>query len=218
MRTDQFKVKNVLTGNVYRCVMEDENTYFVLAPHKRKRGYRYTASEFENHFQILKDKISPTEKWHKSISKAIKKIRRSGLWTIHLDFFENLLLMTYEDHEDMCNHWSDKQYLYDTYYDKYPFAFDDNQKIKYDYISEFSQCQLKSMYFGHQNAAIKEYIKHHIATKTSCTQRAIANYDVTFEYNAEKGIAWYSEEYRNCGNGHYYLALDENTAIFYEND
>ena len=29
---------------------------------------------------------------------------------------------------------------------------------------------------------------------------------------------WYSEEYRNCGNGHYYLLLDATHAIFYEDD
>lgn len=30
--------------------------------------------------------------------------------------------------------------------------------------------------------------------------------------------AWYSEEYKDCGNGHYYLLFDENHAIFYEDD
>jgi hypothetical protein len=44
------------------------------------------------------------------------------------------------------------------------------------------------------------------------------NYDVSFEYNAEKGMAWYSEEYKNCGNGHYYLALNGTHAIFWEDD
>ena len=30
--------------------------------------------------------------------------------------------------------------------------------------------------------------------------------------------AWYSEEYKNCGNGHYYYAIDEKHAIFGEDD
>lgn len=29
---------------------------------------------------------------------------------------------------------------------------------------------------------------------------------------------WYSEEYRGCGNGHYYLLIDAKHAIFSEND
>jgi hypothetical protein len=43
-------------------------------------------------------------------------------------------------------------------------------------------------------------------------------YDVTFNYNPDEQKAWYSEEYRNCGNGHYYLALDNEHAIYYEKD
>jgi hypothetical protein len=35
--------------------------------------------------------------------------------------------------------------------------------------------------------------------------------------NGEK-YASYSEEYRNCGNGHYYLMFDATHAIFYEDD
>lgn len=36
----------------------------------------------------------------------------------------------------------------------------------------------------------------------------------------EDGIVrgWYSEEYRGCGNGHYYLLIDAKHAIFCEND
>lgn len=30
--------------------------------------------------------------------------------------------------------------------------------------------------------------------------------------------AWYSEEYKGCGNGHYYYAIDERHAIFGEDD
>jgi hypothetical protein len=43
-------------------------------------------------------------------------------------------------------------------------------------------------------------------------------YDVSFEYIPEKKKAWYSEEYKNTGNGHYYLALDSTHALFYEDD
>jgi hypothetical protein len=39
----------------------------------------------------------------------------------------------------------------------------------------------------------------------------VANHD------GEK-LAWYSEEYRGCLNGHYYLMFDATHAIFYEDD
>ena len=62
------------------------------------------------------------------------------------------------------------------------------------------------------------------------------SYDISFSYNAGQigkpmwkaypndaqgdGIrrAWYSEEYRGCGNGHYYLAINATHAIYYGKD
>jgi hypothetical protein len=53
------------------------------------------------------------------------------------------------------------------------------------------------------------------------TEHGRTSYDVSFEYKeTEEGykLGWYSEEYRNCGNGHYYLALDATHAVYYEKD
>ena len=45
---------------------------------------------------------------------------------------------------------------------------------------------------------------------------------VGIKYEEKDGISllrgWYSEEYKNCGNGHYYLLIDAKHAIFCEND
>jgi hypothetical protein len=57
--------------------------------------------------------------------------------------------------------------------------------------------------------------KTHVSGRTS--------YDVTFEYKPADETkdfprAWYSEEFKDCGNGHYYLALDATHAVYYERD
>ena len=57
-----------------------------------------------------------------------------------------------------------------------------------------------------------------IEGSSGATANAVAAMQDTFEYKADKNKAWYSEEYRGCGNGHYYIAIDENTALFIEND
>ena len=46
------------------------------------------------------------------------------------------------------------------------------------------------------------------------------HYDVSFRFEVGEKVrrAWYSEEYRNCGNGHYYLVIDHQRAIYYEKD
>ena len=45
-------------------------------------------------------------------------------------------------------------------------------------------------------------------------------YDNTLEIIGMNDIyrGYYSEEYRNCGNGHYYLLFDATHAIYYEDD
>ena len=45
-------------------------------------------------------------------------------------------------------------------------------------------------------------------------------YDNSIRLSTYKGqrVAHYSEEYKNCGNGHYYIALDAHHAIFCEDD
>lgn len=57
--------------------------------------------------------------------------------------------------------------------------------------------------------------------RNSETMRWYGSYDYSIEFHKdEQGEikAWYSAEYKGCGNGHYYLLLDTTHAIFYEDD
>ena len=68
------------------------------------------------------------------------------------------------------------------------------------------------------NAMHLEVIRQGLAEKTDISIHSRSQYDTTFEYKPEANKAWYSEEFRGCGNGHYYLALDSTNALFYEDD
>ena len=87
-----------------------------------------------------------------------------------------------------------------------------------------NKAKIKTMIFhkSRWDNAKTEHIRQNIAealkNKTSYQCRGSNGYDVSFEYDAEKNKAWYSEEYVGCGNGHYYLALDSTHAIYYEKD
>ena len=79
--------------------------------------------------------------------------------------------------------------------------------------------KIKKMYFG------KNYSEHYLGMIAEAMQKkeaystsAQASYDVKFEYKPEKNMAWYSEEYRGCGNGHYYVAISATHALFQEDD
>ena len=224
MRTiETFKVLRKYDNKECRATIEQDGSYFVFAPNKHIRGYRYTKNEFEDRYSIKIKTITDEEQWHKRLRKVIQKLEKTQNWLDLLPLFKNLLLMSYDDHEYIKKHYSNRPDLYQKFHTKYPFMFTTNKDgqicIIPEYSYDISDAILKTMYFGYANKRIKQEIKNAIQNNTTYhSGRIQVNYDVSYEYNAQTHKAWYNEEYRNCGNGHYYLALDENTAIFYEND
>lgn len=78
---------------------------------------------------------------------------------------------------------------------------------------------IKKMNFGkYSNDEKLSEIKKAMTNKKEIKMSGRTNYDISFSYSPLLNKAWYSEEFRNCGNGHYYLALDSTHALFYEDD
>ena len=244
----KFPAVHNLTGEKVRCMKEPperegaENTYFVYAKGMKRRGYRFSKEAFANNYTpAIPTAEEETEKWHKRIKRVLKEIDKTGLWkgSDMERIFRNLLSVSLADKREIERiYWQEAKYINGKrtlseekmrpFMEKYPFMFqiDKEDEITPDpdwsYIDSLSECKLKSAYFGGCNARYKEKIKDHITRKENLTLRAYTSYDVTFEmeFDREDGIprAWYSEEYRNCGNGHYYLAVSETCAIFCEDD
>ena len=225
---EKLKAKKKADGSIYRYAYEDEDTVFVYAPRAKRRGWRMNKKVFEDIFEPVREAITPTEKWHRRIRRVLEKLKNTGLWPELVPVYENCLKMTWEDLIEMRQEfWNRRQSPNPVYLSnfaaKYPFAYDKlsdlNTVLKWEYVQETANCRTKSMYFGRKNAQIKDDIKKALESKTDYSSGCIpVTYDVTFEYSAGKYKAWYSEEYRNTGNGHYYLAVDHNTAVFCEDD
>ena len=229
---------NLHDNKEYRFVIESDGSYFVLAPKRKTRGWRYSPTQFFNYYKIKETKTGLTEndKWKKRLKKAIALCKQNDLWHNLQEIWENLYnnVSLEEKRRIYEEYWACDRYdkekgeqnymaFISSVKAKYPFMIkaDDNGKehIITDYIWELSECTLKSMYFGKwDNTTIKDNIRRALAEKRKHSESITVSYDVSFEYNPELKKAWYSEEYRNCGNGHYYLALSENTAVFAEND
>jgi hypothetical protein len=108
--------------------------------------------------------------------------------------------------------------------------------LNYDGITEFLRdkgiehispdkfqclCQtncIKTVNWGRGNEWIKEGFQNALEEKRKFMRRWTVGYDNSIEYNPEGEMAWYSEEYRGFGNGHYYLLLDERHISFREDD
>ena len=208
------------TNTKIRCFKKDANTVFVYARGSRKYGrYMDTVSFLAKATPIVKTKADLENEWHSRCKKCEKRLEKSGLWPELRVIFHNLQKISYDDWVGMkrCDRNSEEA---KTYIKKYPFISSDGTSIVWDYMSEVSAANCKSMYFGKGlNDSYKKDIKNAILNKQAySTGRIQLNYDVSFQFKPEKMQAWYSEEYRNCGNGHYYLALDESAALFYEDD
>lgn len=223
---EKFMVLHKTSGEKRRCVIESSGNYFVFSKGCSKQGLRYTPEQFEQFYIALVQDPSKfeTEKWHDRLNKAIRKMEASCVWPDIARRYKKLLAMTWEEHEEISSagtygNEEDKKEVVKKYGVKYPFAFV-GDRILMDYFDTLSICKLKTIYFGKsKNAEIKASIKNAIEAKTSYKSLLVrGNYDVSFDYDPKTKRAVYSEEYKRSGNGHYYLALDANTAVFCEDD
>lgn len=180
------------TNEKHRAMLEENGTVFVFGKGKRRYGTRYKDEEFIKLFAC--EDIA--EAWERRVKNVIKKLEASGLWKEVKEGYETLLKLGYDKRHD----------------------------YRVPYLTwEAADACTKSMYFGYRNANVKERISECFRNMIDCEFRTDArydgtNYDVTFSYNAEKNQAVYAEEYRGCGNGHYYIAIDGSTALFCEDD
>lgn len=223
-----------------RCT-KTKGAIFVFIKGSQKLGYRWDENSFINTYVIIEPPDEGAE-WHKRLRTAISRLEKSGLWPDVKRAFENLDKVSYEDWVAMRNiesgryQWSENENEWQRkseeemdeerrpYFAKYPFCYkpDNNGHLQPEaiYLNEMSECRLKPMYFGKgSNKAIKEALRKAINDRTGfASGRIKVSYDVSVEYDPAKNAAWYSEEYLNAANGHYYLALDHMTALFCEDD
>lgn len=236
----QYRTK---AGDICRCMTEGK-AVFVYAKGKRRYGYRVAYDEFVSYFEPkIKSAEDETIVWHRALNNIRNHLLKSGLWPNVLQEVEMLLKMNYADFMllyeyrwcsgDFTKSWgtahvvsnksaAEKQALAQQVIQKYPFVRDTTNSCGLNtalFSEMYVRPKLKSMFFGALNKHYKEQIALALNEKrTYSTGRVRCNYDVSFEYNAERRMAWYSEEYKDCGNGHYYIALDGGTALFCEDD
>jgi len=240
------KVEEIISNNIFdvKIVYEDrtekrrlfqrDGNIYIFKKGSRKYGYslrddvRYIKDIIE-----IKSRTTESDRWLKGINKAISLLEHSGLWK---DMLNDLKIARDIGHNKL-------QQAYKTTDMKFKEDYKENQDeivkniklidsrlIDTDKTTgkEFYKTsilwymvrtpKIKKMYFGKYKEDLLNRIKQKMRKKEKCSERGQASYDVSFEYNPDTDRAWYSEEFRKCGNGHYYLALDDTYAMFYEDD
>ena len=161
--------------------------------------------------------IAPTDDFIKVknfLTNVVKYLSASGLWVNIKNDYEKILAQgdDYLKHVLELDFTEQRNYLYDTI------------QVHSFHVDSILYTARKGIVCINYHKKDKDYrrseIKQHITNCTHYKYKWEKGYDNSVEIAKHNDImcGWYSTEYRGCGNGHYYLALDERHAIFAETD
>lgn len=202
------------------------NRICYVIPRKRKMGYPVTSrSDFSNWVSIedYETSISIDKRarlFYKHCVDASKMLKKSGLWSNiknEIDYAISgglsLAMEIVKDSEDFYEniYMQRKAGCKYSWMDSYQI-FESLLKNNCWKTINFEKCD---------RITYTAYIKERLNKKEDYNTRWRKNYDNSIEIKMGQDDIYrgfYSEEYKNCGNGHYYLLFDEKHAIFYEND
>lgn len=219
------------TDGTKRAVRFAKSHGSLIAMLRRSRKYgQYVDKYYLRYFSSIEIKsktpVSEEEKWRKSWTQVRDRLAKSGLWQDWLKEIDDALEIGMDKIKQAYTAYWDGDLDQETERVKAvePRLIDINKDGKeYPrtnilwYMNK--PAKIKKMYFGkYDNERNLAQIAAGMERKTPVKVWGKASYDVSFEYNPELNKAWYSEEYRGCGNGHYYLAVDATHAVFYEDD
>lgn len=226
------------TRTKHRLFISGSETLGYYAKGARRYGYPFMQLAYDSKDvePVVKNLVTPAEKWEKDCRKVIQLLTESGLWPEIKDEFEMALRVGYDKllqckEADNCYDsnitWDEQQArktakIKEILPELIHIGDDGKEHYEVDFLWHWApphQIKIKAMNFGkYQNEYVLARIKAALEHKVESRESARASYDVSFSYNPELSKAWYSEEYKGCGNGHYYLALDATHALFYEDD
>lgn len=199
----------------------------------RTRGYTFRNMSSMGNAVLDIVPIDYRARWEHTINKVIRLLEQSGFWA---DVLKNAKIardVGYDKlHQAMkADELHDSTLSYEANHQKRAEAIKAIDE-RLTYMAEGKLCvnveilwhlahrelKVKKMYFGDANEAHLAEIKEGIKKGLPFSVIGYSSYDVSFEFKPEDKKAWYSEEFKGCGNGHYYLALDDTYALHYEDD
>lgn len=182
----------------------------------RKYGHYFDTTNVVSVEPLDKEK-DLLEKTRRFINKVIATLEKSGLWS---NFLHDFKIVAQLDDEKLLKFLNAE--------------WDESQKIMLELGLNHRQCGvdclkwtvekgIKSInYDAWCRTNIMPMFANAIVTKGRFNMRWRKGYDNSIEcrFDEKENVmrAWYSEEYKGCGNGHYYYAIDATHAIFGEDD
>lgn len=189
---------------------------------KRSKRYGYPL----NDYQLCSwESITPCKqtddltKIKNFMKKVVKYLNQSGMWSNIKEDYEIILAQGDDFLTDLINSsWTNKR---DKLHKLAVSLGRDSLSFHCDSIVDTARKGIKSVNYDRYTKEIyKPILKDAITNKKTSQYAWRKGYDNSIEVGMREDVfcGWYSEEYRGCGNGHYYLLLDDCHAYFYEND
>lgn len=195
---------------------------FVCEYKKRSRryGYHISDSELNLWWDVIPCKqTDDLVKIKNFMKKVVKYLNQSGMWSNIKEDYEIILAQGDDFLTDLINSsWTNKR---DKLHKLAVSLGRDSLSFHCDSIVDTARKGIKSVNYDKYSRDIYKPILKDAITNKKPTQYAWRKgYDNSIEVNMYEDIirGWYSEEYVGCGNGHYYLLLDECHAMFCEHD
>jgi len=229
--TGQRKVKvtydNGSTGTL-RIFKSQSGVLAYYGRRMRRRGYSFPPYGVVQVSAIAKTSRTKTkqQKWRDGWNKVLIKLKRSGLWEHIVEDAEKAFVIGYDKLQDAYTlYWqTPHDLLVSVFQEHYPELIAINEQgkpfVDTSILWTFANFpRVKKMRFSkYDNDARLQRIQQALDAKKEHHESGVYGYDISFEYNPNKNIAFYSEQFRGCGNGHYYLALNATHALFSEDD
>ena len=218
---------NLIGGGskIVRLWKTDDGRIAILGKGKKKWGHELSGYDHFDEWATLRlvehDEIDYYKRFVKRATDALKMLNESGLWKDIKQSIEHFFALTESEQRELVN-----DIMTDSYELFYHEVYKENGKYSwvhgYQVFESFVRktCWKSIAWHKWERERMSAEVADCIKNGKEFHRRWENGYDNSVEIanrNGEK-LAWYSEEYRGCGNGHYYLMFDATHAIFYEND
>ena len=218
---------NLLGGGskIVRLWKADDGRIAIMGKGRKKWGHELSCYDHYEDWATLRlvehDEIDYHKRFVKRATDALKMLTESGLWPDIKQSIEHFFALTESEQKELVN-----DIMTDSYELFYHEIYKENGK--YSWVSGYQAfesfvrktCWKSIAWHKWERERMSAEVAECIKNGTDFHRRWENGYDNSVEIANRDGkkLAWYSEEYRGCGNGHYYLMFDATHAIFYEDD
>lgn len=196
-----------------RLFISNHGSICRFAGKSRKKGWEISEFEISDWKEIIPDtqKSNYMMIFKRNLNRVIGCLSTSGLWQHFLEDFKELQMKSDALVAELFHsNYSETQRL---------LKESGIQHISPSILgSLFDRRCIRTINFGRWNGEIRNNYLQSLKEKRRYHHRWRLGYDNTLEYDPVRKLAWYSEEYKDCGNGHYYIALDSTHCGFREDD